>query len=41
MQNPIRRASFLRFDGNDLLIGEELQNKIFFLNFLQKKKQEL
>jgi choline dehydrogenase-like flavoprotein len=27
--NPIRRASFLRFDGNDLLIGEELQNKIF------------
>ena len=27
--NPIKRASFLRFDGNDLLIGEELQNKIF------------
>ena len=27
--NPIRRASFLRWNGNDLVIGEELQNKIF------------
>ncbi len=28
--NPIRRASFLRFDDNDeLVLGENLQNKIF------------
>lgn len=28
--NPIRRASFLRFDNNDeLVLGENLQNKIF------------
>ena len=27
--NPIRRASFLRWNGSDLRIGEELQNKIF------------
>jgi len=27
--NPIRRASFLRWNGSDLIIGEELQNKIF------------
>ena len=26
--NPIRKASFLRWNGNDLIIGEELQNKI-------------
>ena len=27
--NPIRRASFLRWNNDDLIIGEELQNKIF------------
>lgn len=27
--NPIRRASFLRWNESELLIGEELQNKIF------------
>jgi choline dehydrogenase-like flavoprotein len=27
--NPIRRASTLRWNGSELLIGEELQNKIF------------
>ena len=28
--NPIRRASFLRYDGNDdLVIGKELQNSMF------------
>ncbi|MDD2895937.1 MAG: GMC family oxidoreductase [Aliarcobacter sp.] len=27
--NPIRRASFLRWNNEELVIGEELQNKIF------------